>query len=244
KMVKSARLESSYCVQRAGLTPTDLFHHEDKMSLWNNKSASSYLGLTAESAGLDLSDLQELIHRMISEKLGTVFLQKMMGMDIIQGSGIKYILNHGNHLIKLIPEITIPVIGLGAPASLMLEDIAGQLNGQLTLCENGDVANALGAITSKVAVSCTARIAVTYSGGYRIHGMEGEETQFESLSKAEKRCIEALTEQTRCQGRKAGTSASEVNITIKSEVALSTGGSEVFIQRLYRAETSGIPDLV
>ncbi len=244
KMVKSARLEGSYCVQRAGLTPTDLFHFEGLLSLWDKDIAEAYLVLIADTAGFSSADLAGYIRTMISEKLGTVLLEKMLGRDIVQGSGLNYILSHGNSLIQLNPKITFPVVGLGAPASLMLGDAVGRLNGKLTLCENGDVANAVGAITSKVRVSCEARIAVTYTGGFRIHGLEGEENPFESLAEAEKRCISVLEEQIRSRGRKAGTSASELRITIKSEVACSTEGSEVFIQRLYRAEISGIPDLV
>ena len=244
KMVKSARLESSYCIQRAGLTPTDLFHYEGLLSLWDKNFAEAYLALVADSAGLIPAHLARHIRAMISRNLGTALLEKMLGKDIVPGSGLEHILNHGNSLIQLNPEITTPVIGLGAPASLMLSDAVGRLNGNLTFCENGDVANAVGAITSNVTVSCDARVAVTYSGGFRIYGIEGEEDLFETLAEAEKRCIEALAEQVCSRGRKAGTSASEVTITIKSDVACSTEGSEVFIQRLYRAEISGTPDLV
>jgi len=244
KMVKSARLESSYCVQRAGLTPTDLFHSEGLLSLWDKEFAESYQALVADTAGFSSADLARHIRSMISRSLGTVLLEKMLGGDIVQGSGLEHILNHGNRLIQLNPEITTPVIGLGAPASLMLGDAVSRLNGKLTLCENGDVANAVGAITSKVTVSCEARVAVTYAGSFRILGIEGEEDHFETLAEAEKCCIAALAKQIRSRGRKAGTSASDVTITIKSDVACSTEGSEVFIQRLYRAEISGTPDLV
>ena len=244
KLVKSARLENSYCVQRAGLTPTDVFHQEGKLSLWNKDIASRYMDLIADSAEIDSADLALRIRRMIIDKLGSVLIEKMMGLEIAEGSGISQILNHGNNYLSLKPEITIPVVGLGAPAALMLKDTVRQLNGRLTLCKDGDVANALGAITSNVRVSVSARIAVSYSGEYRIYGLEGEEESFEFLSDAEKRCIEVLGEQTRIMAAKAGTSAQKVTITIKSAVATSTEGTEVFVERTYLAEISGIPDLV
>jgi len=243
KMIKSSRLESSYCVQRAGLTPTDLFHHEELLSLWNSGFASSYLALIAEFSAMNSTDLAAHIRLMISDKLGTVLLQKMLGTEIIEGNGLGHILDHGNNLVKLLPEITYPVIGLGAPAELMLKDIIERLNGKLTLCGDGDVANALGAITSKIAVSDTAWIAVTYSGGFRIYGIEGEEKHYEFLSDAEEHCIELLTGIVRKQARKAGTSASEVRISIKSEVARTAEGSDIFVERSYIAEITGTPDM-
>ena len=244
QMVKSARLESSYCVQRAGLTPTDLFHHEGEISLWDRNFASAYLKLIADSAGMETPALQKLLHQMISEKLSGVLLQKIYGENILNGNGIHIILNHGNRMMSLRPEITIPVIGLGAPAALMLSEALDHLNGKLRLCDNGDVANALGAVTSRVAVSLTAKIVATSAGGFRIYGLEGEDRHFEFLDEAERCCIEILSEQIRIKSRKAGTSASEIVLSIRSDVALSTEGSEVFIQRTFRAEITGIPDLV
>ena len=244
RMVKSGRLESSYCVQRAGLTPTDLYHQEGHLSLWDIDSAKSYMRLIADSTGMNSDDLGKRIRLMISDKLGTCLLRKMLGSGISEGTGTESILNHGNTIIELKPKIMFPVIGLGAPAELMMSDVMVRLGGVLTLSENGDVANAVGAITSKVSISRNARVAATSAGGFRIHGLDGENRHYESLEEAEEQCIEALVSLTRTHGRKAGTSASDVTVTIESVVARTAEGSELFIERLYNTRITGVPDLV
>jgi len=244
KMVKSGRLESSGTLQRAGLTPTDVFHFEGNLGLWDKEFAASYMDLISQAAGLDPADLAGLIRNMITEHLGNALLQKILGKDITQGNGIDHILNHGNDKLSLIPRITIPVIGLGAPASLMLADAAVVLNAPLTLCDDGDVANAVGAITSRVSVSRRAGIAVTRVGGFRINGLESTTGHFESLEDAEEQCIRLLVEEIRIQARRAGTSESEITMNISSEVSFTTEGAELFLGRTYLAEIHGIPDLV
>ncbi|MCK5249887.1 MAG: hydantoinase/oxoprolinase family protein [Spirochaetaceae bacterium] len=244
RLVKSGRLENSYCVQRAGLTPTDLYHREGHLSLWDNDFAKSYMRLIADSSGVSSDDLGKRIRLMISNKLGTCLLRKMLGSGISEGTGTECILNHGNPMIELKPGIRIPVIGLGAPAALMMRDVMKRLGGELTLNENGDVANAVGAITSKVTISRHASVAATSAGGFRIHGLDGENRHYESLEEAEEQCIGALVALTRTHGRKAGTSASDVMVTIKSVVARTAEGSELFIERLYDTLITGVPDLV
>jgi len=244
KMVKSGRLESSGTLQRAGLTPTDIFHSEGVLDLWDKGFAASYMDLISRAAGLDSADLARRIHDMISEHLGSALLQKILGKDITPGNGIKHILNHGNDKLSLIPQSTIPVIGLGAPASLMLSDAAAVLNASLTLCDDGDVANAVGAITSNVSVSRRAEIAVTRAGGYRILGLEGVSGHFETLEEAEEQCIRQLTGELRIRALRAGTSESDITLDIHSEVSFSAEGTELFIGRTYLGEIHGIPDLV
>lgn len=90
-----------------------------------------------------------------------------------------------------------------------MDDVMERLGRELILSENGDVSNAVGAITSKVSISRNARVAATSAGGFRIQGLEGENRHYESLEEAEECSIEALITLTRTHGRKAGTSASD-----------------------------------
>lgn len=244
RMIKTGRLESGYVLQRAGLTPTDLYHAGGDLSMWNSDTAITYLNLIAGTAGISADNLQKRIRDMISLKMGSSLLLKIFGDGIGAGSAIDDILNHGNDKMDIIPKFKVPVIGLGAPASLMMRDIMDHLGGQLTLCEHGDVANAIGAITSKVHVSRKASIAATSSGGFRIHGIDGEDSHYESLDEAEKRCIEALAAMLRILARKAGTSEAALSVTIGSDVARTAEGSELFIERRFRGDISGMPDLV
>ena len=244
RLVKSGRLESTYCVQRAGLTPTDLYHAEGNLKLWNAGTAASYLSLIADSSGLEAADLKALLHEMISTSLAESLLEKMLGNESAQGGSFSRILHHGNRYLDISPRITIPVVGLGAPAALMCDGAVKRLGGTLTVPEDGDVANAVGAIAGEVRVSRRAKIVATSTGGYRINGIEGEDRHYESLDEAEARCLRALLDDTRSHGRKAGTTVSDVTMTVRSEVARSAEGSELFIARYYEAMLSGVPDLI
>ncbi|MDC7235899.1 MAG: DUF1638 domain-containing protein [Spirochaetales bacterium] len=243
KLLKLDRLEKNYCIQRAGLTPTDLFHLQGRLSLWPVEGIQEYfdlhLELQKESAYRVMDRLLEKINRTLARSA----LQKIFPETSEKSTLFSPILNGGNDYLTLTPSLKIPVIGLGAPASLFLENAVELLGGTALIPENGDVANALGAITSKVQVNCSASVVPTVEGLYRITGLEGFEDQ-ESMEEADSLCMEALVAKTRDTARRAGSSEQSVEVRSHDKTAESAGGDLLFLERIYTSSLKGSPDLV
>jgi N-methylhydantoinase A/oxoprolinase/acetone carboxylase beta subunit len=243
KLLKTQRLEKAYCIQKSGLTPTDLYHMQGKLSLWPVEGIQEYydlyLKLQKESAYKVMDMLMNSISRLLAQSvLQRIFPEASETPDVYAP-----VLDRGNERLTLTPTLKTPVIGLGAPAFLFLEDAVKLLGGDVQIPENGDVANALGAITSKVSVESVAGIVPTVEGYYRILGMEGFE-DLETLDEAEELCLKTLLEKTRDMAKRAGSSEETVRVRIEDKTAESAGGDILFLERVFRTSLKGAPDLI
>lgn len=243
KLLKIERLEKSYCIQKAGLTPTDLYHMQGKLSLWPVKGIQEYFDLYLRLQNESSYSVMDDLMKKISRKLAQSVLQRIFPEASETPEVYAPVMDRGNDRLTLTPSLKTPVIGLGAPAFLFLEDAIQLLGGDVLIPENGDVANALGAITSKVSVESTAEITPTVEGFFRILGMGGIE-DLETLEEAEELCLKALVDKTRDKARRAGSSEETVSIRIEDKTAESAGGDVLFLERIYRSTLKGAPDLI
>ncbi len=243
KLLKTERLEKSYCIQRAGLTPTDLYHLQGTMNLWPGEGISRYFHLNLTLQSLTPPEVIKQLMRLISHKLGRSILERIFPGSSSAPEVFLPILEKGNSFLELTPVLKTPVVGLGAPAKLVLSDAVKLLGGELILPENGDVANAVGAVTSKVMISDSAQIVPTSEGMYRILGMEGYR-DFDTLKEAEEACLQGLAVRMRQSGLKAGTSEQTVRVTIEDTTAESAQGDTLFLKRTFTSLLKGDPDRI
>jgi hypothetical protein len=68
--------------------------------------------------------------------------------------------------LDILPKVKVPIVGIGAPARYMMEDIAERLGTEAVFADDHDVGNAIGAVSSKVAESLTAVIHPTADNRY------------------------------------------------------------------------------
>ena len=244
KLIRSERLEQSGTVLRAGLTPTDLYHSEGRLDLWNTSGAFDYFEFIAGCAEIKPGDLMETLRESIGTKLGGSFFSRIFPDIADHGGLIASFLNMGNRHMFLRSELKSPVIGLGASASLMLSDIVGKLNGELVLTDHGDVANAVGAVISRVEVSMQISIFPTPEQTFRAVGMGKGIIIFETLEESEITCLEYLKEKIIVLARKLGTSEEKMSIHSNTRTALDVAGKEVFLERILTGTITGIPDLI
>jgi hypothetical protein len=213
------------------------------MDLWSAPDLNAYFDLVLDLQSEPRDAVMDRLESQISENLGATILQSLFPEASGESSFAPVVLKRGNRRMTLTPRLEIPVIGLGAPASLILRDAVVRLGGKLLLPENGDVANAVGAVTSEVAVASEARIVPNTAGMYSVQGLEGL-AERESLEEAEEACLQALVVRTREIARRAGTSASRVLVEVEDKTAEAAGGELLFLERKYRAVLTGAPDLI
>jgi len=249
----TGRLEKSACIQRSGLTPTDIFTITGRIKLWDSQISGLYMDFVSLTAGMQKEQLINEILEIINVKLAKSMLNKLFpdytaSIDVSDKTGFFDILLHGgNNNIKLVPELKIPVLGLGAAAELMLEKAVERIGGNLIIPENGDVANAVGAVTNNVSVTLEALIKNTGEDEYIILGLENKKNgyrYYKSLEEAMSACTDIITGEILKKAVSAGTSEKKVIIEYSDSETVSSGGNRVFLQRTVTASVSGKPDLL
>jgi N-methylhydantoinase A/oxoprolinase/acetone carboxylase beta subunit len=149
-------------IGKAGLTPTDLLHVDGRYKLWDTEASqyglkilSNYLNW--ESQGVTdfiWSQTVEMIVKAIVEFLSE---KKIPPLKSYAGEFGPWVFH--NSLYQEHPHLETqirlrsPIIGIGAPAEIMLAEVAKCLNTELILPDHYYVANAVGAIAGSVMVS-------------------------------------------------------------------------------------------
>ncbi len=108
--------------------------------------------------------------------------------------------------------------------------------------ENADVANAIGAITSHIAVRRKLRIKPDQEGGFLIQGLPGAR-RFPDLAEAEAHARQELERMVRQVARASGTRRTTVEIRAEDRTARSVRGAEIFLERRVVADLVGAPDI-
>jgi N-methylhydantoinase A/oxoprolinase/acetone carboxylase beta subunit len=149
-------------IGKAGLTPTDLLHVDGRYKLWDSETSqyalkilSNYLnwetpGLTDFIWSQTIEMIVKAIVEFLSEK--KVLPQKSYSGDF--GSWVFHnsLYQEHSHLDTQI-RLRCPIIGIGAPAEIMLAEVAKRLHTDLILPDHYFVANAVGAVAGSVMVA-------------------------------------------------------------------------------------------
>jgi N-methylhydantoinase A/oxoprolinase/acetone carboxylase beta subunit len=154
-------------IGKAGLTPTDLMHIEDRYSVWDAKASAHAWQVFCQYQFRDSDELRHQVWTQMSEKIAHAvlcFLSKkpleladrersLAGDDRDAGRWFFY-----NSLYQAHPHLETrirlrpPIIGIGAPAGTFLPAVAKALHTELILPEHHEVANAVGAIAGSIMV--------------------------------------------------------------------------------------------
>lgn len=248
-ILRYKRLEDHFILQRCGLTPTDLLHVEGKMDLWDTGTAEKMLSVFAPRTGLSRNEFLIKAGDVSSRKLVTELIRSQFPGDddyseIEECSSCRALMDalfRKNGTLKIKAEMTNPVIGLGAPASHFLTPVSGFLKGEFIIPENGNVANAIGAVTSSVMVKKQVSIVPTSEGGYTIIGLPGHFITG-NFEKAQEYAAEELKNILLERAEAAGTKEKKLTIQIEDRIASAADGTDVFLECVLSGEITGLPD--
>jgi N-methylhydantoinase A/oxoprolinase/acetone carboxylase beta subunit len=246
------RLEQTFIIQRCGFTPTDLLHIENQFTPWNREAAIAMGQLFAQICRRDLQAMTADLLNRVTEKL-TLEILKIQLDEEADPAGLEQspagrtlvenMLKGGNRRFTVSIRLHHPVIGIGAPVHFFLPQAAAILGAQAVIPENADVANAIGAITSRVVIRRRIEIIAPQPGRYQVVGTAGVKF-FGDLAEADGYAEELLTNRVRELARAAGTSESRVDIRREDRTPAVADGSTVFLGRTIFGRLAGQPDLV
>jgi N-methylhydantoinase A/oxoprolinase/acetone carboxylase beta subunit len=251
------RMEESGLVQRCGLTPTDLLHVKGDFTRWDAEPAKRMLAMLSSWTNMAIPELIDELLGKIHQQLAFELLKKQLYKDLpeeemerspVARQLLLKILAPGQQSgptsrYQLKAELHHPVIGIGAPAQYFLPQAGKLVNAEVIIPPDADVANALGAITSRIMVKQKLVICPNSLGRFVVEGVAGNQT-FRDISEAEAWSVAYLKDSVRAKALKAGTTRKTVAIEINDRVAEAGNGLSLFLHRSITATLQGSPDLV
>jgi N-methylhydantoinase A/oxoprolinase/acetone carboxylase beta subunit len=248
-LLQLKRLESEYLIQRCGLTPTDLLHATGAVSLWEPEASVIYQDMIAEIAQRPPAAFRDEVFSIVTERLVFELVKRQLNLeytgedleDSATGKALfDTLLKADNPRMRVSAELTDPVIGLGAAASLFLEEPAGRLSTPLIVPAHAAVANAVGAVTSLVRVSKRGSIAPSPDGLFLLSGVKGSYS-YKDFDKAHDALVEFLTSEVLTLAREAGTDEKQVEVEYEDNIGMAADGAKVFIERNVTVGVTGLP---
>ena len=142
-------------VQEISMTPTDLLHATGEYREWNEKASILGAELFAKRLNMDYSDFLVQAEEQFVYQISLALVQgacRVDGLksDIKQNEAVMFIVNNAlkkteNRHLDLGLRLTIPIIGIGAPAGTWFTKAAKVLGTELIIPDHNAVANAVGA---------------------------------------------------------------------------------------------------
>jgi N-methylhydantoinase A/oxoprolinase/acetone carboxylase beta subunit len=246
------RLEENFIIQRCGLTLTDLLHIIGEFVKWNQSIATEYCEMFSQLAN---KQIQPLIRHLLGmgENMLTIELLKRQLDDEVDPEAlyscpvckvlINQLLAKENSQYGVSINFARPVIGIGAPIKYFLPKAVKHLGTKAILPDDADVANAIGAIISNVAIKKQLSIIPGNQGGYIVEGIAGTR-QFKEFNAADHFAREELIRMVRESAAAFGTSCQKVRLKTKDQVPTSASGDPIFMGRTFYASLTGRPDMV
>jgi N-methylhydantoinase A/oxoprolinase/acetone carboxylase beta subunit len=161
--VNARELLRQEIIGKSGLTPTDLLHVEGHYTPWDIEAASLALNVFCRFQFWEPTELRQrvwsrmteaIVHAIVAFLSGKVLPPPALPEDRDMGRWFFYNSLHPTHpQLETRFRLRQPIIGIGAPASVFLQDVADILHTDLVLPEHHQVANAVGAIAGSVMVT-------------------------------------------------------------------------------------------
>ncbi len=247
-LLPMARLERHAVVQCCGLTPTDLLHVKGELACWDSEAPVAMTNLLAAMAGMTNEALVKILLTKVVQLLTAELVKHQLDGEIeadgLDHHGLSAFLmdrmtGEGGEGYGIDFQLQRPVIGIGAPIGHFLPPAVRRLHTRAILPEHADVANAIGAVTSQVAVETHLRI-VPDDDGYRIEGLPGSPV-FQELEQADSHARQRLVDRIRAAARRAGTHRQTVTLDTEDRTAATAGGETVFLGRTVTGRLTGPP---
>lgn len=198
-----SRLLKNGIVQVVGLTPTDIMHIKKDFIRYSTEASILGAQFVASNLGLTIKELGNLVYDEIKRKLyinivkvmlenqNPHYMENGVSEDLERFINDSYIMAKSNLKDKFISTLfttDFSLVGIGAPTSIFLDDVAKMLQTKAVIPKYYEVANALGAIVGNVYASYSVEIKPDYDpsgiSGYIVYGNKANKF-FEEIEKAE-----------------------------------------------------------
>lgn len=144
----SAHLTKLVRAQKAaeiGFTPTDVLHILGKLDIGNREQALAAAKVLAARLGEDVEAFCQRVLEKTHHKIETALLDHVVRKEVGANMAEFLARKDGFSMVRFDARLTIPIVGIGAPAQLLLPAVAERLGTEIHFPEHYEVGNALGA---------------------------------------------------------------------------------------------------
>lgn len=153
-------------VLRTGLTPTDIMHLNGQHVAGDAEGSRIGLELLAQKMDRDPDGLAASIMERAVTRVGEEIVKKAMADEVgvlPAGHAVERMLHsaigeRGFAHLSMRTRIDRPVVGIGAPAHIMVKPLQDRMDLQVVIPENFDVGNAVGAVCSQISESISVQV--------------------------------------------------------------------------------------
>lgn len=241
------RLVSKGIVAKVGVTPTDILHAQGTCNEWNTEAALLGTQILADLMGETVEEFIESAFNQIVNSLCLTILQSVLDFEgapkelaenLKSNHLIKKLLGEStNNILHAVPRLGIPIVGIGAPVSAYLPEVALKLNSELIIPEDADVANAVGAAAGKVMEKTKVLISASREG-YNLYS-QWERRNFADLEEAKQYALEQAEKHTRQKAAEAG--ADEYKVIKKCKDTFAKNGLGPHVETVVEVTVVGRP---
>ena len=146
-------------IGKAGFTPTDLLHCDERFTAWDAESSISALKAFSQYLFKETDEVQTLIWGTITEMVLKATVEFLTGQILAEKDQktigewfFKNAVYQDHPHFNTSFHLAYPLIGIGGPADMFLEKVAEILHAELVLPPHYQVANAVGAIAGSIMV--------------------------------------------------------------------------------------------
>jgi N-methylhydantoinase A/oxoprolinase/acetone carboxylase beta subunit len=243
------RLELRGVIARCALTPTDLLHIRDQVSVGSQDAPQRMLGLLSRlTKAADKDLVATLVQKVIQSLARDIFLVHLSpAREASRQQGCRVCSSlleaalgqpHPDFAVSL--SLTRPLVGIGAPAEAFLSMVGERLHARTIIPEHAEVANAIGAITSSVHVEKEVQIKPWPEGRFSIAGVSTRRV-FDDLEAATQWAMDHLDCELTNIARTNGASRGRVDFEVQDRRAATGDGSSLFLGRVVIGTVKGKP---
>ncbi|MEI8192168.1 MAG: hydantoinase/oxoprolinase family protein, partial [candidate division NC10 bacterium] len=185
-------LKSKGLALMTGITPTDamqVLHLHEAGNAEAAKFAVSFLG---EKMDLPLERMAETILGDVSDRMAEEIAKKAVtdaGGDLPAGKGFSLLLRSAATAgtlggMKLQAKLDRPIIGIGAPAGLLVTPLEKRMGCRVVIPEGHEVGNAVGAVCSMISESVAVKVYPHGDDGFYVYPPSSEPFHYAYLDQA------------------------------------------------------------
>ena len=248
--LKTERLEDEGMVMRSGLTPTDMMVIKGDFPVYDPRAALESIRFLAENVKETAGEIPDAIYKMVIRRmycnLARILLEQKYPKQkrLLRQEGVRTLIEstfeeayagRKPEWMDFQIRTDLPIIGVGAPVHIFLPKVAELLGTRAVIGNYAPVANALGAIASRIVTSVQSRVKAEYEGaelkGYSVY--EGEiRRMFEDYDEAEAFARRLTAEKVLEKARRQGASGRPEIRTSVHQIRSAAGKSSMFFESI------------
>ncbi len=216
----------------SSLTPTDILHCQGLLDIGDRDMAEAGLQAMADSITMEKEQLafmaMEEVRRIISASIVRKLLHDELGTWHTDCDQSKELINKAinprrSGIFRLEPRCTVPIIGVGAPASFLMDDLSERLGAEVVFPQDYEVGNAVGAVCSKIMESLSATVSPTINYAYLANVPFIGPMEYAHFDSAVEACKSSLIRHLKAKAEASGGNNIKVHSKVKINRAVEGG---------------------